>query len=97
MFLEKYVSKENLELIIEEYESAYLESLEEKNFLEICSLFKKYNVYCIEDIIVNYLELFTEEKSKIETKLVNLIKQLGKNYSFIIGNDLRYIKKLIEE
>ena len=37
------------------------------------------------------------DESKLESKLEKLKEQLGKNYSFIIGNDLRYIGNLMED
>ena len=97
MFLEKYLNPENMQLIKEEYEESYITSMNEKNFLKVCSLLKKNNIYCIDDIIVNYLDLFMMDESKLESKLEKLKEQLGKNYSFIIGNDLRYIGNIMED
>ena len=44
MFLEKYLNPENMQLIKEEYEESYITSMNEKNFLKVCSLLKKNNI-----------------------------------------------------
>ena len=45
MFLEKYLSKENFETLLENYDERYLNSLDEKNFLKVYKVFKKYDFY----------------------------------------------------
>jgi len=97
VFLQKYISEENYECILEEYNDKFLSTLNEKQFLEVCSILKRNNIYCIEDIIVNFLELFTLEVSDLEKRITKLKEQLGKNYNFIIGSDLRFVNLLLEE
>ena len=56
MFLEKYVNSTYYNLILNNYNSEYLNSLDEDNFIKIYNLFKKYKFYFIDDIVLKYLE-----------------------------------------
>ena len=97
MFLEKYVSNFYYEQIIDNYEEWYLNTLDEENFLKIYNLFKEYNFYFIEDIILNYLEIFEMDFDEVEDKLIELKDLLGDNFVYIIGNDMKYLNKIIED
>jgi len=97
MFLEKYVSNFYYEQIIDNYEEWYLNTLDEENFLKIYNLFKEYNFYFIEDIILNYLEIFEMDYDEVEDKLIELKDLLGDNFVYIIGNDMKYLNKIIED
>ena len=90
MFLEKYLSKENFETLLENYDERYLNSLDEKNFLEVYKVFKKYDFYFINDIILKYLDLFEEDSKDIE-----IIKEnLGDYFVFKIGKNLEFLELL---
>ena len=56
MFLEKYVNSTYYNIILNNYNSEYLNSLDEDNFIKIYNLFKKYKFYFIDDIVLKYLE-----------------------------------------
>ena len=77
MFLEKYVSNFYYDLIISNYDKEFLDTLDENQFLEIYMIFKKYNFYFIEDIILNYLELFTLDSNTIINNILKLKKELA--------------------
>ena len=95
MFLYKYLNAINYEEILDSYDEHFLKNLEEKKFIIIYKIFIKYNFYFIEDIIIKYLELFTMDPVILEEKILDLIDELGKNYQYKIGNDLRYLEKLV--
>ena len=65
MFLEKYLSEVKFNLLLDTYEEFYLNDLDEEKFLEIYNLFKKYNFYFVDDIILNYLEIFFMNKDNL--------------------------------
>ena len=96
MFIHKYVSDFYFTQIMFNYDIQFLSSLNEEKFLKIYNLFKEYNFYFIEDIILNYLEIFLFEYDDI-LKGINLLKEkLGDNFVNIIGNDMEYLDLLFE-
>lgn len=97
MFIHKYVSDFYFSMIMFNYDIDYLNSLDEDNFLKIYNLFKKYNFYFIEDIVLNYLEIFSMECNEVEMRIVCLKDKLGDNFVKIIGNDMNYLNEIIEK
>lgn len=96
MFIHKYVSDFYFTQIMFNYDIQFLNSLNEEKFLKIYNLFKEYNFYFIEDIILNYLEIFLFEYDEV-LKGINLLKEkLGDNFVNIIGNDMEYLDLLFE-
>ena len=97
MFLEKYVSSVYLDIIYSNYDEDYINGLEEENFIKIYNLFKEHNFYFINDIILNYLEIFEMDYDDVEDKLIKLKEKLGNNYIQIIGNDMSYLDKILND
>lgn len=96
MFLSKYVSDCYYEMILNNYNYEFLERLDESNFLKIYNIFHKYGFYFIDDIILNYLDIFTMNALKVEYGIYKLRLTLGNNYIYIIGNDMRYLNKILD-
>ena len=96
MFIERYLSEFNYQQLLEKYDYDFINSLKEDEFLEIYSLFIKYRFYFIEDIIVNFYEIFMQDKDFVEEKILFLKEKLGDNYNYIIYNDLTYLGWILE-
>ena len=96
MFIDKYLNNTKLKLLYKVYNDEYIENLDENNFINIYNIFKNYNFYFIDDIILNYLEIFTLNPNNIKRKLLELKKTLGNDYLYIIGNDLRYLEIMLD-
>ena len=96
MFLEKYLNPLYLDLVYSNYEIDYLKSLDEDNFNKIYLLFEKYNFYFIDDVILNYLELFEIEEKYVELALYKLKLVLGNELAKEIGKNMTIIDKIIE-
>lgn len=96
MFLEKYLDEFYYNMVLDNYEYEYLKTLDEDNFKEVYNLLKKYNFYFINDIILNYIEIFELDIKLLEEKLNILKEELGDNYIYIIGNNMRYLEVLLE-
>lgn len=96
MFLEKYLDEFYYNMVLDNYEYEYLKTLNEDNFKEVYNLLKKYNFYFINDIILNYIEIFELDTKLLEEKLNILKEELGDNYIYIIGNNMRYLEVLLE-
>ena len=97
MFLEKYLDEFYYNMVLDNYEYEYLKILDEDNFKEVYNLLKKYNFYFINDIILNYIEIFELDTNLLEEKLNILKEELGDNYIYIIGNNMRYLEALLED
>ncbi len=97
MFLYKYLDDFYYNLVYDTYDSSYLDTLDENNFYSVYSIFSKYNFYFINDIILNYIELFEMEPSFVEYGILKLKEKLGENFIYIIGNDMTYLDEIINE
>ena len=96
MFLDKYVSHLYLDIIYNNYDEEYLKLLDEENFIKIYELFRKYNFYFIEDIILNYLEIFEIDCEEVNNKILELKEKLGNEFVYIIGNNMTYLSEIID-
>ena len=92
--LNKILSSKKLKLLYNKYSDNYIDGIDYDNLISIYSLFKKYNFYYIDDILVNYLEIFEKDYDYVEEKILELRKDLGNDFVFIIGNDMRYLEKI---
>lgn len=96
MFLEQYLNKIYLDLLYDKYEEWYILDIDESKFKDIYNLFKEYGFYFIDDIIINYLELFEYDKEFINKGILKLKDKLGDNFVYLIGNDLSYLDELLD-
>lgn len=92
MFLDKYLSETKLFLLSTVYEKEYINNLDYNKFIKIYNLFNEYKFYFIDDIILNYLEIFQMEYDDVKEKLLFLKEKLGDNFVYIIGSDMRYLE-----
>ena len=97
MFLSKYLDEFYYNLLLDNYEMNYLNSLDEDNFLLIYNLFKEFNFYFINDIILNYLEIFEMDYNIVLKKIKKLKDSLGNNFIYIIGSNMNYLENFLEE
>lgn len=96
MFLRKYLNDFYFELLLETYKEYYLEILDEDNFVKIYNLFKKYNFYFINDIILKYLEIFTLNPEIVDAKILYLKEKLGEKFVYLIGEDMCYLENILD-
>lgn len=95
MFLNKYLNNIYLSMLYDNYEEGYINSLDEENFIKVYNLFKEYNFYFIEDIIIYNLELFEYDVDIVRKNILKLKDKLGPGFVYEIGNDLNYLEKLL--
>ena len=89
--LNEILSSNKLKLLYDKYNDYYIDGIDYDNLISIYNLFKKYQFYYIDDILVNYLEIFEKDYDYVEDKILELKEKLGNNFVFIIGNDMRYL------
>ena len=95
MFLRKYLNEFYFDLLLEEYEESYLETIDENQFAEIYNLFIENNFYFVNDVIIKYLEIFNMDSDIVKTGLSQLKKQLGTHFVYLIGDDMRYLETIL--
>lgn len=96
MFFEKYLNPIYLDLLYDNYEQDYLNLFDENNFKEVYQLLKENNFYFIEDIIINYLDLFEIEAKYVQLALIDVKALLGNDYVKQIGKNMMLVDKIIE-
>ena len=97
MFLGKYLDNFYYDLVYDNYDSSYLEGLDKNNFRDVYNIFSKYNFYFINDIILNYIELFEMDPIEIEKGILKLREKLGNDFVYIIGNNMKYLNEILDE
>lgn len=95
MFLDKYLNNVYMDLVYDNYNEEYLSLIDEDNFYEIYTLLKEDGFYFIDDIILNYLELFEIGKAYVRRALLDIKNILGDNYIQKIGRNMMLIDTII--
>lgn len=95
MFLDKYLNSTYLDLVYSNYENDYIKLLDEDNFNKVYILLKNNNFYFIDDIILNYLELFEIEEKYVQLAIFDIKSILGDNFVEQIGKNMTIIDKII--
>ena len=96
MFLEKYLNSTYLDLVYDNYDKEYIKLLDEDNFNKVYLLLKNDNFNFIEDIILNYLELFEIDVKYVQLALSSIKNELGTNHVMLIGKNMILINKIID-
>lgn len=96
MFLDKYLNSTYLDLVYSNYYEDYINLLDEDNFNKVYMLLRNNNFYFIDDLILNYLELFEIKKEYVQLAINDIKLALGDDFVRQIGNNLTLIDKIIE-
>lgn len=94
MFLKNYLNEFNYSLLKDTYNEDFISLIDENNFIKIYNILINNNLKFTEDIILNYLDLFTLDSTILENKLNTLITKLGNNYPEKISKDLSLLNEL---
>lgn len=95
-YLSRYLDEYYYDLVIDNYDLDYLNTISEDSFLQVYNVFDKYNFYFIKDIILNYIEIFSMDYELVEKEILKLKDKLGDDFVYIIGNDMRYLVDIID-
>ena len=97
MWLKRYIDENKYNLLLSSYGASYLNNIDYNKFIKVYNVFKKNNFYFIDDIILNYLEIFEIDDNIVRNKLMILKRSLGENYVYLIGNDMRLLEFILEK
>ena len=97
MWLKRYIDENKYILLLSSYDVSYLNNIDYNKYIKVYNVFKKNNFYFIDDIILNYLEIFEIDDNIVRNKLMILKRSLGENYVYLIGNDMRLLEFILEK
>ena len=96
MIFDKYLNDTYLDILYSNYNLDYLKSIDENNFIEIYNLLKSKGFYFIDDIIINYIDMFELDKDFLNKVLTYLESKMGKDYIKRIGHNMTILDKIID-
>ena len=96
MIFDKYLNDTYLDILYSNYNLDYLKSIDSNNFIEIYNLLKNKGFYFIEDIIINYMDMFELDKECLNKVLTYLEDKMGKDYIKKIGHNMTILDKIID-
>ena len=97
MFIETILNEFNMTLILDKYDKEYLESLNPYKFANIYNIFINNKFYFIEDLVINYLEIFSLDEEIILDAIDSIKNKYGDNYIYYLGKDLSILDNAINE
>ena len=97
MWLKRYIDENKYILLLSSYDVSYLNNIDYNKFIKVYNVFKANNFYFIDDIILNYLEIFEIDDNIVRNKLMILKRSLGENYVYLIGNDMRLLEFILKK
>ena len=95
MIFDKYLNPTYLNILYTNYDENYLLSIDEDNFKDVYMLLKEEGFYFIDDIILNYLELFQIDVEFVRKALTEIKEIIGEDYIKKIGTNMTLIDKII--
>lgn len=95
-FLQNYLSEYNLDSLYTIYNEELINSVKEKNFLQIVQYLVKNNIDCIEDIIISYFDLFLIDCDVFVEKFEMLKDKYGSDISNKISLNMQILDELID-
>lgn len=95
MIFDKYLNQTYLNILYTNYDENYLLSIDEDNFKDVYMLLKEEGFYFIDDIILNYLELFQIDVEFVRKVLTEIKEIIGEDYIKKIGTNMTLVDKII--
>ena len=96
MIFDKYLNDTYLDILYSNYNLDYLKSIDANNFIEIYNLLKSKGFYFIDDIIINYIDIFELDSYYLNKVLTYLEDKMGKDYIKRIGLNMTILDKIID-
>ena len=95
-YLKKYeLTDDDIQEIYLKYPKEILLLLDERKIDKFAQVLNRLEIYCIDDILLRFIEIFVLEENDFINKITNLIHKLGDNYVEKINYDLEVLEELI--
>lgn len=95
MVLKEILNDDEYALVMDRYTDSYLDSIPNDMFNKVYNYLKSKKVYFINDLIINYLDIFTLDVRTINEAFNILEGQYGKEYIYFIGDNLNFLENTI--
>ena len=92
----KYLDDFYKEELLENYDKEVIDSIDVNNGKKVLDLLEKNNFYFLEDVILNYIDIFMMDAADVEKGILRLKEKLGNNYLIKIGDDLSILDEIIK-
>ena len=92
----KYLDDFYKEELLENYDKEVIDSIDKSNGKKVLEVLNKYNFYFLEDVILNYIDIFMMDAADVEKGILRLRKKLGDDYLIKIGDDLSILDEIIK-
>ena len=92
----KYLDDFYKEELLENYDKEVIDSIDKSNGKKVLEVLNKYNFYFLEDVILNYIDIFMMDAVDVEKGILRLRKKLGDDYLIKIGDDLSILDEIIK-
>ena len=95
----KYLDDFYKEELLENYDKEVIDGIDINNGKKVLEILKKYNFYFLEDIILNYIDIFMMNADKVEDGdgIIKLREKYGDNYLIQIGDNLDILSEMISD
>lgn len=87
----------NIREIIDKYEMSVLKNIDKDNMIKIITFLQENKVIYIEDIIENYLDIFTIPYDEFIEKFSKLNKKYNNELVNMINDDVNVLEEIIYE
>lgn len=95
MILQNLLNEEEYKLLTDKYTDSYLDSISFESFMEMYKFLKSKKVYFVNDLIINYIDIFSLNVNVVEEALNVLEERFGKEYLYYIGDNLKLLDDTI--
>ena len=94
--LKNYLSDFKYQMFFEHYSDMYINSFDLDNFIKVYTYLENVGFDFIDDIIINYAEIFKLSVWDIYESLKRISKKYGPNYIDRISKDMRILEMVLD-
>lgn len=88
---------DNINEILEKFSPSILNKLNRDNFDKIVKFLKNEGCECIDDIIEDYIDIFTIEYTEFQKKYVKLNDKYSNQYLKLVSEDMNYLEEIFND
>lgn len=97
MFLQKYLNDVEYDLLLNKYDEEFISNINEEKFEINYGYLVNQKIFFVNDLVLRYLEIFNFDNSIIVNTIYELEKKYGKDYRFLVGNNISLFNDCLVE